>query len=271
MRVQIACPAKINLFLAVGPRDNRGYHPIRTIFQAISWFDYLTVSDEDEPGFFCEDVPEENTVVKALRFLSEYTSLPPLRITLEKHIPTEAGLGGGSSDAAGLLIAINSFAPSPLPSTYLAEIAYAIGMDTPFFLKGGRAMGEGYGEKLTQLPDPDPGVRFIIIKPTDGVSSASAYARLDELSYEFRDFPADDKLHNDFERVAPSASLDLIERMVTLGCQQAGLSGSGSAVFGVTSESDAPRIASDLMRYGLDPKIVSAVPRSERSPRAENV
>ncbi|MEQ1821679.1 MAG: hypothetical protein ABL949_04150 [Fimbriimonadaceae bacterium] len=262
MKVRVACPAKLNLFLAVGPQDERRYHPIRTIFQAISWFDYLTISDESPPGFFCDALPDENTVTRAHRLLQEYTSLPPLNITLEKHIPSEAGLGGGSSDAAGFLKAVQPFALSPIPTSHLNDVAYAVGMDTPFFLVGGRAKGEGYGEKLTPLPDPAPSIRFIVVKPVEGVSSKQGYAKLDELTYDFRDFPTDDKLYNDFERVAPCICLDLIERMVTLGCKQAGLTGSGSAVFGVTDETEGPRIRSDLMRYGLDPKLVEPLPAS---------
>lgn len=266
MRVRVACPAKVNPFLAVGPKDERGYHPIRTIYQAVSWFDYLTISDEDEPGFYCDEVPDENTVTKALRLIGEYTTLPPLHVRLEKHIPSESGLGGGSSDAAGLLRVIHFFALTKVPPAHLADVAYAVGMDVPFFLVGGRAKATGYGEILSSLVDPDPTTRYVIVKPVIGVSSAQAYSRLDELSYAFLDFPTDNSLYNDFERVAPGQSLDLIERMITLGCIQAGLTGSGSAVFGVTTALEAPRIASDLSRYGLDPKVVQPVQQGEIEP-----
>src|SRR5256885_14356896 len=111
----ILCPAKINEFLSVGPRDERGYHPIRTIFQAISLFDELTITEAEEDSFACNiDLPERNTLTKALSLVKEFVDVPPLAITLKKEIPTGAGLGGGSSDAAGLLRRINEFAKFPL-------------------------------------------------------------------------------------------------------------------------------------------------------------
>src|SRR5579884_3948653 len=96
-KLTVFCPAKVNLFLAVGPKDGRGYHPLRTIFQAIDLADALEVTvDAPEPGFFCEDpsVPAENTVTKTLRLVSEIVPLPPLRLVLRKQIPAESGLGG---------------------------------------------------------------------------------------------------------------------------------------------------------------------------------
>src|SRR5205823_4324849 len=104
----ILCPAKINEFLSVGPRDERGYHPIRTIFQAISVFDELTITGAEENSFTCNiELAERNTVTKALSLVKEFVDVPPLAITLKKVIPTGAGLGGGSSNAAGLLRSIN--------------------------------------------------------------------------------------------------------------------------------------------------------------------
>ncbi|HLO99583.1 MAG TPA: 4-(cytidine 5'-diphospho)-2-C-methyl-D-erythritol kinase, partial [Fimbriimonas sp.] len=98
----ILCPAKLNLFLSVGPLDHRGYHPIRTIFQAISLYDELEIERSDKIEFSCDDpsVPEDNTVIKAIRLMQEIADFPPVKVKLTKRIPSQAGLGGGSSDAA---------------------------------------------------------------------------------------------------------------------------------------------------------------------------
>lgn len=246
MRLEIACPAKLNPFLAVGPIDSHGYHPIRTILQAVSLFDTLILDDEAEPGFFCSapDVPPENTVTKAIRMVSEISVVPPLRVELIKRIPSQAGMGGGSSDAAGFLRAINRFLQAPISRAHLMDAAVAVGMDTAFFMVGGRARGEHYGEVLTPLPD-GPEQWFVIVKPEVGMPSGAAYRALDSKQpFEFREFPAGDELYNDFERVAPCECLDLIEVLRSRGCTAAGLTGSGSAVFGLaSSREEGERIA----------------------------
>lgn len=242
------CPAKVNLFLAVGPVDGRGYHPLRTIFQAISLADELEVEwNVAEPGFFCDDpvVPAENTVTKTLRLLSEIVALPPLRITLTKHVPAESGLGGGSSDAAGLLRIVGL--RFSLPTAELAGIAAAVGADVPFFLMGGTARAEGYGERLTALPDR-PTEWLVIARPPVGCPTGPAYRALDALSYEWRDFPSSDLLYNDFERVAPCESIELTERLQVHGARDAALSGSGSAVFGRFADENAARLAANFVQ-----------------------
>lgn len=233
MRVTVPCPAKVNLFLAVGKPDARGYHPLRTIFQAVGLYDTLTLDDEAEPGFFCHgmELPAENTVTKTLRMLSEYALIPPLRIELEKQIPHEAGLGGGSSDAAGLMRGIRPFLVAPIAEGFLRDIAIAVGADVPFFLVGGRARATGYGEILEPLPDA-PEAWYLIVKPSEGVPTGPAFRALDAMDYSWRDFPIDDTLYNDFERVAPCVCGELCERLVVHGARDAALTGSGSAVFG---------------------------------------
>lgn len=247
MRIEVQCPAKVNPFLAVGPVDSHRYHPIRTVLQAVSLYDTLVIDSSGEPGFYCRDpdVPAANTVTKALRLVSEITTLPPLRLELTKRIPSQAGLGGGSSDAAGLLRNINRFLPAPIPADQLMDMAIAVGMDTAFFMIGGRCRGEHYGEVLTPMAVPDEW--YVIVRPNIGCASGDTYRRLDELSYEFRDFPNGDEFYNDFERVAPCESLELIDRLLTLGCDRAGLTGSGSAVFGrVVTQEEGWRAAGDL-------------------------
>ena len=233
MRVHVRCPAKVNLFLSVGKKDARGYHPIRTIFQTVGLCDDLYIgTTPDESSLTCNWpwLGESNTVWKALKLASEIARVPTMEIALVKHIPSESGLGGGSSDAAGLLRAIKKMTGVGSEAELLT-VALAVGADVPFFLTGGRAKAEGYGQKLNPLPDENR-EWLLIAKPEMNCSTTEMYAKLDALDYEWRDFPSDDKLYNDFERVAPEECLELKDRLCRLDARDAALTGSGSAVFG---------------------------------------
>ncbi|QYK53011.1 MAG: 4-(cytidine 5'-diphospho)-2-C-methyl-D-erythritol kinase [Fimbriimonadaceae bacterium] len=231
------CPAKINSFLAVDPPDHSGYHPIRSIFRAISLADELSIQDspsgKDEIICNWGDLPANNTLTKTLRFLRELLPIAPLRIELTKNIPNEAGLGGGSSDAAGLLRALGTVAPHFVTEQYQREVAFAVGADVTFFLTGGAAKAEGYGQFIEPLPDPEIW-HLLLVKPEAGISTPQAYKKLDSTERPHREFPTDLKeLYNDFERVAPCICGEIAERLQVHGAKGALLSGSGSAVFGV--------------------------------------
>ena len=238
----------------MGKKDHRGYHPLRSVFQAISLYDELHIERANELSFECDDprVPAENTVVRAARLMMEVADFPPVAIKLVKRIPSEAGLGGGSSDAAGIIRAAKSLMSAPLPDYEKKAIAKSIGADVSFFLMGARARAEGYGEKLTKLESPDPAEWYVIAQPEDRCSTKDAYDRLDSLDYEWREFPDDNILYNDFERVAPCGSLDLIERLQVHGAKDSGLTGSGSAVFGRFTTEEAARNA-ELKMLGEAP------------------
>jgi 4-diphosphocytidyl-2-C-methyl-D-erythritol kinase len=249
MRVEVLCPAKLNLFLSVGKVDRRGYHPIRTIFQAISIFDKLTIETSSRIEFSSNSdlVPAENTVTKAARLLQEIADYPPVAISLDKQIPIQSGLGGGSSDAAGLIRTANEFMSMRLPDHERKAIAKSVGADVPFFLVGGRARGEGYGEKLMPLAQSDAVEWYVIAQPEDRCSTGETFAKLDQLDYEWIDFPETDVLYNDFERVAPCGSLDLLERLQVHGAKDSGLTGSGSAVFGRFVDEESAIVAARKM------------------------
>ena len=244
----VPCPAKLNLFLAVGLVDSRGYHPLRTVFQAISLYDTLEIEIAKKNEVICDDpsVPPENTVARTLRLLAEVINIPPLRVTIHKQIPAQSGLGGGSSDAAGLIRAAMKIANLPIPKPELFGLAQTIGADVPFFLHGGRAKAEGYGERLTALPDPQD-EWYVVARPEVGCDTKAAFKRLDEKAYAWREFSSSDELYNDFERVAPCESLELIERLLVLGSRDAGLTGSGSAVFGRFSTQQEAETAKDKL------------------------
>ena len=247
MILRVPCPAKLNLFLSVGPADHRGYHPLRTIFQAVSLFDELLVEHSDRDEVICSDpaVPADNTVSRTLRLLAEVVELPRLKVTLNKNIPSQAGLGGGSSDAAGLIRAAKVLSRHGLPHAEMFGLAQTIGADVPFFLVGGRAKAEGYGERLQELAD-EMNEWFVLAKPPVGCDTKASFQKLDEKSYSWREFPDPLELYNDFERVAPCECIELIERLQVHGATGAGLTGSGSAVFGKFPDEREARKAAEI-------------------------
>lgn len=260
MKVKAISPAKVNLFLAVGKPDVTNYHPIRTVFQAVSLADELTIQDsetgKDEIVCNWPDLPPDNTLTKALRLIREMIPVPPLQIELTKNIPDKSGLGGGSSNAAALLRAVNLGMASTIDDYILQDVAAAVGADVPFFLVGGLAQATGYGEKLTPLPDHDP-LHLLIVRPNEGVSTAKAYSDIDQLDYDWKTFPVDPldprSLYNDFERVAPCICGELAERLQIHGAQNALLTGSGSAVFGLfPDEKTAINAKNQLKQEGFD-------------------
>ena len=235
------CPAKINLWLTVGPPGAGGMHPLRTEFQAVSLSDSLTVEPaaSDETACDWPGLPSENTLTKALRLAREYFQVPPLRMTLDKRIPAQSGLGGGSSDAAGLLRLLVRH--ERLQAREALEIAAAVGADVPFFLVGGRALGEAHGERLTPLANL-PVRRVVLAMPAAAVSTKGAFARLDETKRPWtpnHDAPLG---HNDFESVAPDGCLAILAAWRSLGAV-CGLTGSGSACFALGDQDGLPETA----------------------------
>ncbi|MCU0315748.1 MAG: 4-(cytidine 5'-diphospho)-2-C-methyl-D-erythritol kinase [Fimbriimonadaceae bacterium] len=264
MRWRIACPAKVNLFLAVGPPFPNGYHPLRTVFQAVSLFDEVAVEEakEDQISSDWEELPVENTLAKTLRLAREVAQVSPLAIRLTKRIPSEAGLGGGSSDAAGLLKILHQMNPERFPLPVMMKIAAEVGADVPFFLVGGLATAEGIGEQLSTLDEP-PARTFLIVKPKVGISTREAYQALDRrgdyslyLSGSLPDFssssaaPWGESLKNDFELVAPEEIERVKSALTQSGARASLMSGSGSAVFGLF-ESPSHAIEAEPFLLGL--------------------
>ncbi len=262
MKVLVPCPAKINTFLSVGPPGPSGYHPIHSVMQAVGLYDLLTVEISDATSIECNiGLPRINTLTKTLDLLRDLVRVPPLKISLEKRIPIEAGLGGGSSDAAGLIRAISFLVGLPLDQ-HLFDVASAVGKDVPFFLVGGRARAEGLGDKLQPLEDEHPSW-LTIAKPAEGVSSGSAYAALDQVPRPFADFPDDPwSGHNDFMQVAPTICQDLVDQMKQLGASSTGLSGSGSAVWGrFARDYDAHEARERCQQMGTDALLCQTLTR----------
>lgn len=174
-------PAKLNLDLRIGARDGQGMHPLRSLVQEIDWTDLLAVQEGDEDALEVEgaELPEGggNLVWKAVEALGLF-SRPPLHFRLEKRIGVAAGLGGGSSDAAATLAAVADM--MGLGAEAARTAAPAVGADVRFFLVGGTARMEAYGELLTPL-DSLEGFCFGVAVPPFELSTAAVYRHWDEL------------------------------------------------------------------------------------------
>lgn len=204
-RIALAAPAKVNLWLRVFGRDGKGYHAIETLFQLISIADTLVV--ETAPGGIrLEGAPPElgapgdNLVVKAATaWFREAGVGGGAVLTLTKRVPWMAGLGGGSSDAAATLRALNRLYGDRLPESDLIALAAQLGSDVPFFLAAvPLALGWGRGERLLALP-PLPERPLLIVPPAAPVKTADAYGWLD------KDRPAERT--GEYAAVVPAASL----------------------------------------------------------------
>ncbi len=186
MKVAASCHAKLNLFLRVLAREDDGYHSIETIFCLASLADRLTAERRDGNGVTIEvqgaDVgpAEDNLAVRAARLVLDATGHRfGVHLTLEKHIPVRAGLGGGSSDAAGALHLVNRLAGDAVPRHELLQFAARLGSDVPFFVTGAPlALGWGRGERLLRLP-PLPAAPALLLVPKVSIATADAYGWVD--------------------------------------------------------------------------------------------
>jgi 4-diphosphocytidyl-2-C-methyl-D-erythritol kinase len=261
--ISIPAFAKINWSLRVLGKRADGYHEIDTTLQTISLHDNLTCStlNDSRIQFWCDDrsIPsdETNLVWRAASTLrKQYSIARGVKIRLEKRIPNEAGLGGGSSDAAATLMALAHLWEIETSGQELLEIAASLGSDIPFFFFGGAARASGRGECVEPLGDAAE-QHLLIIKPNVHVSTANAYNSLnspaltssDAKPILLRSQASDDSasldlnaLHNDFEAVVFQLEPE-IERarnaLLKSGARAAMLCGSGSAVLGIFENQDA--------------------------------
>jgi 4-diphosphocytidyl-2-C-methyl-D-erythritol kinase len=184
--VTVQAHAKLNLFLRVLARETDGYHGIETLFCLVSLADTLTAEARGGRDISIEvagaDVgpPEENLAVRAAAMVLEATGHRfGVHLALEKRIPVRGGLGGGSSDAAAALVAVNRLAGTAVPRHELLQFAGRLGSDVPFFLAGAPlALGWGRGERLLALP-PLPLAPVLLVTPPVGVGTAEAYGWVD--------------------------------------------------------------------------------------------
>jgi 4-diphosphocytidyl-2-C-methyl-D-erythritol kinase len=259
--------------LDVGPRGPDGYHAIDTVFQAIDLRDELRIEPLGGTSLAADDL-----VVRALRLVD---SARDWGASLTKRIPIQAGLGGGSSDAAGALLAASRLlnGPSPYPPPQAGE-GMRLGSDVPFFLIGGAARGQGRGERLTPLPDL-PECWFCLCRPERGMSTVEAYGLLDQAEREpgtatarlvsgwnSIDTPRAlaGYLANDFQPVIARARPDVAEvaQQLREAALAVNLCGSGSCVAGLCADEQAAKVLAERMaKLGLWSAAARALRRDE--------
>jgi len=281
----VRAPAKINLTLEVLALRSDGYHGVRSVMVPIDLADELTIEPSTCFSFECdrdELAGERNLAVAALHALGE--ELPSVRMRLFKRIPVQAGLGGGSSDAAAVLRAAMAGAFGPAPRRERMHIARSLGSDVPFFLAGTAALVEGTGERMTPA-GAIPTWNVLIVKPPVDVSTAQAYREIDASNRPQRprsdcvsiamlealqraEFPCVQALlQNDFHDVIATSTPEVMAGLDALrvaGATNALLAGSGSCVFTLSPEkADIEAIA---RRLALPPKYECFVTRFATTP-----
>ena len=287
--LRVQARAKINLDLRVVGRRPDGYHELRTVFQALDLHDTVTVTSTRGALRLLGDasrmpLDSTNLAWRAAEALWHAAGRPGgphgVRIDIVKRIPSAAGLGGGSSDAAAVLAALNEVWKVRLPLAALQQVASGLGADVAFFLVGGTALGLGRGDEIYPLVDLP--VRPVVVAwPAEGVASTEAYAWLsaDRAAARPHDIAPDigglapivegavgrpdmlgmlagqfDELRNDLEgavEIRRPAIAEIRQFLTRQGAAAARMSGSGSAVFGLFADDDAAkRAASAVLAHG---------------------
>ena len=255
----VPAPAKLNLFLHITGRRADGYHLLQSVFMLIDWCDTLSFELRSDGQITREDLPDDGTglsgssealpaddlTVRAAKALQRAcgTTLG-VHIGLKKRIPSQAGMGGGSSDAASCLLALQRLWGVRLEPVQLLALALSLGADVPFFLSGGHAWVEGVGERL--LPVSLPSGLFVVVKPPAGVATPNIFGapglKRDTETATIQGFAANAKGlnnwvsrfgRNDLEAVARQLCPQIGQSLDWLSAQglEGRMTGSGSAVF----------------------------------------
>lgn len=257
-------PAKLNLALVVYPPRPDGYHPLESLVQTIQWYDLLQVETSEEGSDTLESEIEGNLIETALAQLRDTTRVPPLAMRLVKEIPVEAGLGGGSSDAAAALVAAGDIIG--LARSSLVDVATRVGSDVPLFLTGGTLMMRGRGEEIERV-EPVDDFAVAVVVPDFGLGTKEVYERWDRMEGPTGDAVPDDRLPPSLRGGMPMrndllpAALDLepllgdfISDLASVWETPVCLTGSGSACFGyfatVDEATDAAGSVAPMVREG---------------------
>lgn len=287
-KVEEKAYAKINLVLNIGDLRPDGYHDIQTIMQSLELHDDVTVEQTGGTGITVtasvDTIPtdESNLAVKAFKAFAAKTGVPAdgLSIHIEKRIPVAAGLGGGSSDAAATLRALNVLYETNLSVDELAEIGIEVGSDVPFCVHGGCAYVEGKGDMVVPTT-PMPQCIIVIGKPDLAISTEKMYQRFDQaelpqradhtpeimLGLRWENLKAvAESVGNAFEQVLMKNERNTVDMMKEVmnqfGTLGTAMTGSGPAVFGIFDNELYARVASETLRQRLkgNPEIVETEP-----------
>jgi 4-diphosphocytidyl-2-C-methyl-D-erythritol kinase len=252
----VPAPAKLNLFLHITGRRSDGYHLLQSVFMLIDWCDTLhfeqRLGDKTGGKISREDLttplPDDDLVMKAAQALQAITGTTMgAHISIAKSIPAQAGMGGGSSDAASTLLALNRLWKLNLSKQQLAQIGLTLGADVPFFIHGDNAWVEGIGDQITPIDVPK--AHFLVVKPVSGLSTQAIFSdaglKRDSQNAIISGFAANPFGfgRNDLQAVAQKLCPDVSTALIWLEEQglQPRMTGSGSAVFAHVGESELSR------------------------------
>jgi 4-diphosphocytidyl-2-C-methyl-D-erythritol kinase len=260
--MKLLAPAKINLRLEILGKRADGYHEIRTLMHRVDLCDELEISVEGRPGIRMvaegKGIPEgkENLACRAAQvFLEELGTPRGLKIRLKKGIPVAAGLGGGSSDAAAVIMGLNQLLETGWGDDRLMALGAKIGADVPFFIFRKPALAEGFGERLTAVGFPEP-IWFLMLIPPFSISTSWAYGAYDRLFPQERDPGPVRNSYADISEILPTMRNDLEaaallfypqigqlkEELLAKGAQGALMTGSGPVSYGIfASRTEAER------------------------------
>ena len=267
--LKIKAYGKINLALdIVGKRDD-GYHMLNTVMQSVSCFDLLdfTLSEGEGIELTCDldSFPkgEDNIITKAFHAFADFTHIDfgcKTTVNVEKNLPSQAGMGGGSADAAATLRALDFMFDTRLTDEQLCSIGVTLGADVPFCITGGTRLCQGVGEIMSNLPSPD--CAFVIIKPDVGISTPEAFKKYDSISNPKRCnmdvllryigggklFGICSNLFNVLEYAADREEIShAVKELKNSGALSAIMTGSGSAVFGVFPDIASAQTAAEKL------------------------
>ena len=262
--------AKLNLTLDILGKRADGYHDLSMVMQSITLHDDVTVTLAETEGIACRcgDLPgdDSNLAVKAAKAFFAALGIAPrgLKIDIEKRIPMQAGMAGGSTDAAAVLHALQTLLAPELSIEQLEKIGEAVGSDVPYCVRGGTALAEGRGEKLTTLKNA-PRFHVVVCKPDFPLSTPALFKRSDAV--EVIDRPDTEgmleaigngdalgvsaRVFNVFEAVLDADEHEVFtikERLLSLGAAAAAMTGSGPTVFGLFADESTAKSAYDTLK-----------------------
>ena len=272
MKLTLSAYAKVNLFLEITGKRPDQYHNICSVMTQVEFCDPIQMENADSAEGSCEQIrlhcsesslpcDQTNLAWRAAdAFLRQTGISMPVSIRIDKRIPMQAGLAGGSSDAAAVLHGMNHLTGNPLSTDELCSIGKTLGADVPFCVRGGTMLCEGIGDEMTRLPAPPDLPIVIAMKPGTGVSTKEAYAQLDSGSF----VPVSpqgmltalanqnphmlcSELFNRFSETCPGSE-PLRNTILSHGAAGALLSGSGAAVFGIFHTGKEAACCADALR-----------------------
>ena len=251
--ISLKAPAKINLFLDIVGTLPNGYHEIKSIMQTVDLFDYVKVQKADKISVKCDNLnleEEKNIAYKAAKLFFDAAKIDSgAEIVIDKRIPMQAGMAGGSADAAAVLSGLNKIFDEPFSLEELCEIGAKCGADVPFSIVGGTMIAEGIGEKLSSISE-FPDCWLVIVKPEISMSTPESYKYYDEHGLSSLEHPSADSfisaieenelsaiygnLYNVLEHTVEDPIIGNIKNeMLSLGALGSMMTGSGTAVFGI--------------------------------------